>query len=595
MTTTVSAPGTPIAPGDPSLSLDGSAGEVPAPPSVPPVLQAARPIDPGPAGPEAELLARELKSSITVADHLARNGYVAGPETDAWLDPKLAQLTPPDGMADREAFADRAAFAIRNGERIAVFGDYDCDGITAAAIMTSVLRQLGANVVPLLATRTEGAYGLSNPALTRVVGTGASLLVTLDCGSSDHPRIADARSKGIETLVIDHHLVPKEPLPALAFLNPHRPDCGFGFKWLASCGLALSVGAALRKKVGREIDLRPLLDLVAIGTIADVAPLIGDNRALVRAGLRVLAGGGRPGLRALADIAKLDSSFGISGEDISFRVAPRLNAPGRLGNPDDSLALLLANDSVEAAGIAASIEQVQLQRRALQAQMIDEANADIAEMGMTALSGIALARQGWHPGIVGIVAGRIADTTGKPTIVIGLEGATGRGSVRGPRGFPLYDALTRCRTELVGYGGHQAAAGVHVDSTRIEALRALWHEVCREIAPTVAASNGPPAVRFDPRDDPRQVLRDLARLEPCGEGNPAPQLYFEQVTIASARDLKGHLKLELTWDSGARRLSAIAFGEGARALEVAGTKRNLLGVLRPSSYTGVELTVNRIL
>jgi single-stranded-DNA-specific exonuclease len=573
-----------------------SVRDVLPPPSAPPSFllrpPETRPVVPAPASRAAEDLARALGLTITVADVLVRSGRTAGPETDAWLDPKLANLTPPDKMADREAFTDRVAFAVGRKERVAVFGDYDCDGITAAAIMTTIMRQLGAEAVPLLATRTEGAYGLSDPALARVKASGATLLVTCDCGSSDHERIVSARKAGIETVVIDHHLVPKEPLPALAFLNPHREDCGFPFKWLASCGLALNIGAALRKKLGRDLDLRPLLDLVAIGTIADVAPLVGDNRALVRAGLRVLASANRPGIRALAGVARMQLGMGVTSEDVSFRIAPRLNAPGRLGDPDDSLRLLLETDGNYADGLAATIEQVQLRRRALQAEMVEAALADIRDMGQGALFGLVLAREGWHPGVVGIVAGRIAETTRKPTIVIGLEGGTGRGSVRGPRGFPLHDALTLCKKELLGFGGHQAAAGVHVDAKRVDALRAAWHVACRDLAPSVAAGDGPVSVRLDPRDEPRDVVRDLAKLEPCGEGNPAPLLVLAGVTVLGARDLKGHLKLDLSL--GSRTLSAIAFSEGARAVELAGKTCDVSGTLRASSYTGVELTVSRI-
>lgn len=495
-------------------------------------------------------------------------------------------------MADRDAFTERAAFAIAKREPIAVFGDYDCDGITATAIMTTILRQLGGEVTPLLATRTEGAYGFSDPALERVKKSGATLLVTCDCGSSDHPRIEAASKVGIDTLVIDHHLVPKDTLPARAFLNPHRPDCGFPFKWLASCGLALSLGAALRKKVDKPLDLRPLLDLVAIGTIADVAPLIGDNRALVRAGLRVAASGARPGLRALADIAKIHAGAGLVAEDVSFRIAPRLNAPGRLGDPDDSLRLLLADDFQLASAIAASIEQVQLKRRALQAEMVEAAMKDYADQGMADQAGVVLARQGWHPGVVGIVAGRVADTTKKPTIVIGLEGEHGRGSVRGPKDFPLYDALVLAKRELVGFGGHQAAAGVHARADRIDALRAAWDDACRSLLATVPAPAPPLVVPLDVRDEPRDVVRDLLRLEPCGEGNPAPRVSLPRAFLAGARDLKGHLKLEI--DYGGRRLSGIAFSEGHRAEELAGAVRDLVGTLRPSAYSGVEFTVSEI-
>ncbi len=547
--------------------------------------------DPGEAGPGALALVERLGVSFTVADVLDRARNVPDDDFERFLDPKLAHLSAPDKMADRELFADRVASALRNNEKIAVFGDYDCDGITATAIMTGVLRSLGAEVAPLLATRTEGAYGFSNPALKRVRATGAKLLITCDCGSSDHERIAAARASGIETLVIDHHLVPTEPLPALGFLNPHRPDCGFEYKWLASCGLALSVGAALRQKLGKNIDLRPYLDLVAIGTIADVAPLTGDNRALVRAGLRVLGSGARPGLRALGDLARFDFSKGVIAEDVAFRIAPRLNAPGRLGDPDEALELLLTRDSTMASALAGSIEQTQLRRRALQAQMVDEALADIRDGGFDALAGIVLARQDWHPGVVGIVAGRVADTFGKPTIVVGLEGATGRGSVRGPRGFPLHDALTLCRAELVGFGGHQAAAGVHVDATRIDAIRAAWHDACRELGKGRPSQTDKLAtVRLDPRDDPRAVLADLLRLEPCGEGNPAPRLLLPSALVKSARNLKGHLKIDIAF--GPHSFSGIAFSRGELVDSVAGTRRDIVGTLRANTFQGgVELTV----
>ncbi len=536
----------------------------------------------------AEALRAQHALSFTGAHFISRR-RIPG-DLAKWLDPKLSHLTPPDGMADREAAADRIARAIRAKERVAIFGDYDCDGITSAAIMTGLVRALGGEAVPLLATRTEGAYGLSDKALARIQASGATLLVTCDCGSSDHERIAAAKRAGIDAVVIDHHLVPKDPLPALAFLNPHRPECRFPYKHLASCGLALSMGAALRKTLGRELDLRPFLDLVAIGTVADVAPLVGDNRALVAAGLRVLSAGVRPGLRALADLAKMDLSAGITSEDIAYRIAPRINAPGRLGDPDDALALLLTRDPTTAMGLAATVEHVQQQRRLVQSQMVDEAMADVAEMGLGALSGIVVARQGWHPGVVGIVAGKIAEAVQKPVIVIGLEGATGRGSVRGPQGFPLYDALDLCRAELVQFGGHQAAAGVHVRSDRLDALRAAWHAACQRLGEAFVPSAGAEVLTLDPRDDVGHVLRDLARFEPFGEGNPMPLVRLESTLVKASRNLKGHLKLELEHASGP--LSGIAFSMGEAAGACEGKVLSITGALRRNTFQGgVEIQV----
>ena len=552
--------------------------------------------DPGEASEEAVALSRALGLSITVADAMFRAGHRADESTRIFLDPRLSQLTPPDAMVDRDVSAERLAVAVRAGEKIAVFGDYDCDGITSCAIMTEVLRALGGDVTPLLATRKDGSYGFNMAALGRVRATGATLLVTCDCGSSDHERLAAARAAGIDVLVIDHHLVPTEPLPAVAFLNPHRPECAFPFKGLASCGLALSLGAALRRALGAQLDMRQWLDLVAIGTVADVAPLVGDNRALVRAGLAVLSNVNRPGLRALAELAKLDLAHGVTSDDVAFRIAPRLNAPGRLGDPDLSLALLLERDPTRAAGIAATIEQLTTQRRAIQEEMIGEALREIETNRWEDAPGLVLAREGWHPGIVGIVAGRVASKFGRPTIVVGLDGASGRGSVRGPGGFPLHDALTRCRGELAGFGGHQAAAGVDVRSDRVEALRAAWMEACASMGMTgPAVAEHEPDVRLDDRDEPAVVARDLERLEPCGQGNRAPRVLIRSAPVRSARTIKGHLKLEVSLKRHV--IGAFGFELGSLSTGLAGSRVDIVGRLRRDTFRGggaVELRIDRI-
>jgi single-stranded-DNA-specific exonuclease len=558
-------------------------------------------VDPGEAQAGALELSRALGLSITSADVLHRRGRRADDETRRFLDPRLSHLTPPDAMADRVLSADRLARAVRAHERIVVFGDYDCDGITSTAVITGILRALGGEVVPLLATRQEGSYGLSARALQRVLGTSASLLVTCDCGSSDHERLATVRARGVDAIVIDHHLVPAEPLPAFAFLNPHRPECGFPYKGMASVGLALSLGAAVRRALGAELDIRAFLDLVAIGTIADVAPLDGDNRALVRAGLAALGGNApgarvRPGLRALADNARVDLGAGVRAEDIAFRIAPRLNAPGRLSDPDLSLSLLLEQSPTTAATLAATVEQVAQRRRAIQDDMLADALAEIHAAGWMNAPGIVLARQGWHPGVVGIVAGRIASRFGRPTIVIGLEGEKGRGSVRGPAGSRLHDALGRCRHALVGFGGHQAAAGVEVRADRVEALRDAWCDAYAAVPRGRAEGEVDADVRLDDRDDPAAVARDMLRIEPCGEANRAPRLLLQNARVNSAKNLKGHLKLDLAWER--RQLSGFGFDQGPLAEQLAGRRVDVVGQLRFDTWRGgdaVEMRVERVL
>ncbi len=533
----------------------------------------------------AAILAREVGLSLTVATFLRGRGYAADDRLKRWLSPKLAHLTAPDEMADLEAACKRIARAIRNRERIVVFGDYDCDGITSAAIVTEVIAMLGGDVQTELANRFAGGYGFSEPALKRVRERGASLLVTCDCGSSDHERLAAAQKVGIDAVVIDHHLVPEQALPAVAFLNPHRPECGYAFKGLASCGLAIIVAAALRREFAANIDVRHWLDLCAVGTIADVAPLDGDNRPLVRAGLKVLSQGSRVGLSALAIQGARGKRLPMSAEDVAFQVAPRLNAPGRLGSPMLALSCLLERDETRAWEMAREIERVTLKRREIQATMIAEALAEISAKKFSEDPAIVIARQGWHPGVVGIVAGRIAHTLQKPTIVVALEGPTGRGSARAIKNFRLYDAIAAASDALLGFGGHQAAAGVELSSGQVDHFRDRFNQACKDQLATMAAPEpiNQPDVRLDPRDDLEQVLVDLEKLEPCGEKNRAPKLLIEGVEIVRASPIKGHLKLEVMLRG--QRVRGFGPDLGALASELRGTV-DLVGRLKRDHWTG---------
>ncbi len=560
--------------------------------------------DPGEPSAEAHAIASALGLSLTIADALSRTGFAPGDELQRFLNPRLNHLSPPDAMLDRDAAAERLVAAIKQKERIVVFGDYDCDGITSVAILTTVLRHFGATVVPLLATRRDGAYGLSTPALARVMAAKPTVVVTCDCGSSDHDRIAELGRRGIDTVVIDHHLVPETPLPALAFLNPHRPECGFPFKGLASCGLALSVAAAIRQKLGVEFDLRPLLDLVAIGTIADVAPLNGDNRPLVRAGLEVLRNGSRPGLAALCALAKLELKHAVCAEDIAFKIAPRMNAPGRLGDPDLTLELLLAPDFRQAQVLAASIEGINNERKALQARAIAEAQEQIRHLKLERAAAIVVASRDWPYGIVGIVAGRLASHLNRPVVAASIEGERVRGSVRAHPGFRIYDALHECRSVVTGFGGHQAAAGVEVELKHLDTFREAFAsaaEAAASATPSVLQEDGPsavfssPVVRWHDRDASDVVLRDLAALEPCGEANRAPEIVIMKSRVLKARDLKGHLKLELA--RGGASLSAFGPDLGSFAPKLEGRNVDVRGRLRRDDYRGngaVELKIERI-
>jgi single-stranded-DNA-specific exonuclease len=547
------------------------------------------------AGDTARALAVELGMTATAANVLAHRGYSTAGAARAFLDPRLASLSSPDSMRDRSEAVARLARAARSGERVCIFGDYDADGVTSAAVMTEALRLLGAEVVTCLADRFDGGYGVSREAMARILATGATLLVTCDCGTSDHERLKLARDRGVDVIVIDHHRVPEEPLPVLAFLNPHRPECSYPYKGLASVGLALTLCAGVRAELGVSVDLRQWLDLVALGTIADVAPLDGDNRPLVRAGLGVLSRGARPGIAALAALTQTRGP--LTGEDVSFRFAPRINAPGRLAKPDLALKLLLAKTASEAMPIAQEVFDVCERRKLIDRAVLAEALVALQDPALGRLPVIVLGEPGWHPGIVGIVAGRLASRFGKPTIIIGFDGATGRGSVRGPPGFHLYDALALAKDALLAFGGHQAAAGVHVELAKLGTLRDRFADACLSLG---ARPEGSPAAVvgdafLDPMDNPIDVHRDLTRLEPCGQANPAPRLILDRAIIRTSKAVgQGHLQLELDTGSGVLRGFGLDLGS---ALPVVGSAVRVLGKLRPDTYRGngaVELMVEAL-
>lgn len=544
----------------------------------------------------ARALAQRFGMTVTVAEHLVRLGYGDTNETAAarYLEPRLRDLTVPDAMADRAQAAARLAEAVRRRELVCVFGDYDCDGITSVAILSEVIEALGGRVTTCLASRFDGGYGVSPAALRRILATGARLLVTCDCGSSDHETLAEAAAQGVDVVVIDHHLVPARPLPALAFLNPHRPECGFPYKGLASCGLALSVAAALRQELGVALDLRRWLDLVAIGSIADVAPLDGDNRALVQAGLRALRQAERPGVRALLELAGIDTSYPLTAEDVAFRIAPRLNAPGRLQSPDLALALLRAKAPGTARSLAAQVEQLCQARKELQTQMFEHALEEVRREGWEQRAAVVVGRQGWNHGVVGIVAGRLVEELGRPVAVVGFDGDTGRGSLRGPVGARLFDALESAKDVLVRFGGHQAAAGFEVRWERLGELRERFEAACENLAYDRVEEPWPP-LPLVPGEDPAQVLRDLVRLEPCGERNPAPRLAIEGELLVVREVKGGHLKIEIEMDGG-HRLGGFGVQLGSQAETLRGRVR-VIGKLRPDRYRGgdaVEVLVHNI-
>jgi single-stranded-DNA-specific exonuclease len=518
---------------------------------------------------EAGGLAAAMQLRPLTARILLGRGLGLHPQVSRFLAPRLGDLRPPEGIADLDRAVSRIEAALERGERIGVFGDYDADGVTTAAVLALTFRALGGNVLPRVASRFSG-YGLPPSEATAFADAGCTVVVTGDCGTSDHDALAVARERGVDVIVIDHHQVPEGPCGAFALINPHRPDDRFAFKGLASCGVAFYLAAALRTRLrGRNhaaaaaFDPRTLLDLVALGTIGDLVPLQDENRILVAAGLRELSRRNRPGLRALAEIAELDPRRPLDATDVSFRLTPRLNAPGRLGEAQQALDLLLCSDREEAAVRARQIDEINRARQSIQEEVWQAAVAVAESQGDAAA--IVVGEEGWHPGVVGIVAAKLVERFARPAVVVGFKDGVGRGSLRTTGGFHLHAALVSCAAHLQAYGGHAAAAGMTIarrhfsDFTAAFAAAAATHK---------ARGEGEVAALADAAAELHDLdlgqAEELARLGPFGSANAEPLVALSGLVVRSSR-VVGQKHLQLTVSHNGTVVDGIGFGMAASA------------------------------
>ena len=524
-----------------------------------------------------ERLASALRVRPATARCLVGRGVADPGDARGFIDPRLAALRPPAGLAGLPRAVSRIADAVDRGERIGVFGDYDVDGVTTAALLTSFLRGAGAAVDVAVARRDAG-YGFTPGAAADFALRGCKLVITGDCGTNDLEAIAVAASRGVEVIVVDHHAVPPAdaPHPALALVNPYRADSTFPFRGMASVGLAFYVAAAVRTELRergyfrarREPDVRDLLDLVALGTIADLVPLTAENRILTSLGLRRLQARARPGLAALLEVAGVGVEREIDARTISWKLAPRINAPGRLGAAEPALSLLLA-DPETAAARALVLEEANVQRRALQERVMAEA---LERVGDDPGPAIVLAGEGWPSGIVGIVAAKLVDRYQRPAFVVGIdpESGIGRGSARTAGNIDLYRALSEAAAThgcLDRYGGHAAAAGFTVSRESVAALSEALGGACARLA----AGSGPIAAQrwFDAEvglaEVDERLAQELAGLGPFGQANPPPVLVTRNARVTALRRVGdgSHVKLTVEDDRAATR-GAIGFGLGDR-------------------------------
>jgi single-stranded-DNA-specific exonuclease len=505
-------------------------------------------------------LVERLHLPDALAALLVQRGQGNADEARKYLRPAIDDLSDPHALAGMAEAVDAIASTVRAGGTIMVHGDYDVDGQCATAVLTRALRAAGADVVPFVPHRLRDGYDFGPAGLAAARAAGASLVVTCDCGITAVDTVRDARAAGIGVVVTDHHLPGDELPPAIAIVDPQRPDDTSGLTGLCGTGIAFKLVQALIPALGLPVNLPYyLLDLVALATVADVVPLQGENRILVKHGLRLLADSTWPGVRALLEASGLAGKELRAGH-LGFILGPRLNAAGRIGDAADGLRLLLSDDVEEVTALARRLEGLNVERQAMDQRMLEEALCQVEQSAdLERDSGFVLAGDGWHPGVVGIVASRVVERYGRPAFLIAFDGDIGKGSGRSISRFDLHSALLGCGDLLERYGGHQMAAGLTIRRQNLEAFRERFGGIAREV---LTPEDLGPEQRVDLEVGLHEVTYELERLcrylEPCGTGNASPVFGVRGVRLAGrSRVGQGHLKGTL--DDGRYRLPAIGF------------------------------------
>ncbi|MCF2871904.1 single-stranded-DNA-specific exonuclease RecJ [Octadecabacter sp. G9-8] len=549
----------------------------------------------GPSGEDdrlAEAMAQDTALPAPVCRTLVRRGVEAR-DAAAFLAPTLRDLMPdPRSLRDMEPAAARIVTAARSNQRIAIFADYDVDGGTSAALLIDWLRSFGVTPTLYVPDRIDEGYGPNDDAMS-ALARDHDLIICVDCGTLSHGPIEAA--KGADVVVLDHHLGGETLPPALAVVNPNRQDETGDLAHLCAAGVVflmlVEANRQLRDAGQKTPDLMAMLDLVALGTVADVAPLIGVNRAFVRQGLTVMARRQRVGLVALADVSRMDTA--PSSYHLGFLLGPRVNAGGRIGKADLGARLLSTTDPREAGSMAERLDQLNTERREIESSVRDMAIEQADQRGTDAPL-VWAAGEGWHPGVVGIVASRLKEATNRPAIVIGLDGETGKGSGRSVSGIDLGAAIQRCAAEglLIKGGGHKMAAGLTVARDKLDAAMDRLSEL---LAKQGAGDIGPSDLKVDgllmPGAATVELIETIEQAGPFGAGAPAPRFVFPDCTIHFTK-VVGANHLKITFGDGiSARVDSICFGAmdgpiGPMLQNHGGARFHLAGRLEINTWQG---------
>jgi len=528
---------------------------------------------------------RQLADETGIAPLLARllinRGIKDGLSARRFLSPQLTQLHDPFLLNDMTAAAERIGQAIKKKEDILVYGDYDVDGITGVTLLVSALKKWGGRVSYYIPHRIKEGYGLNKRVIEKASGEGIKLIITVDCGITALEEVACAQRRGIEVIVTDHHQQGERLPQAIAVINPVRKDSSYPFRELAGVGVAFKLVQALEMQAeGLNLstsNFQPstgiweYLDLVALGTIADVVPLKGENRILVKYGLRELGRTGKPGLQALMEVTGI-ADRRLTSSQVSFILAPRLNAGGRLGEAERGVRLLLAESKEEALPLARGLDQENKKRQQMQLRIVKEGISKIeTEVDLESEKVIVLADESWHPGVVGIVASRLAEKFYRPVILIALDEERGKGSARSIESFHLFRALKECQDLLLSLGGHSLAAGLTIDREKIKELRERMNEIALA---RLSKEDLTPKLKIDSqlslKDMSLELIEILDLLGPFGKGNTRPLFTSTGVKLLESPYLvkNNHLKLRVTEGGPVRE--AIGFKMGDKLPQLSG-------------------------
>lgn len=509
----------------------------------------------------------ELKLSALLARVIALRDLTAIEAAKCYLSSSLrSDLPSPFLMADMDAAVDRIVRAIQASESISIWGDYDVDGTTGASVLVSFLREIGVEAIFYVPHRIEEGYGLNIEGLRRLKERGVRLVVMVDSGISNFKEVAAANEIGVDIVIVDHHQPPEQLPPAIAVVNPHRSDCAFPDKGLCAAGLAFYVVIALRARLrdagwfraSGDPDLRHHLDIVALGTIADMVPLKGVNRTLVKRGLTALGSSTRPGVIALKQIAGFATGDVTAGQ-VGFQLGPRINAAGRMDAAIKVIELLTTESPEVALRIAQELDAHNRERRAMEAEVLQTALEQAGKVIERRRYSLVLSGEGWHPGVLGIVASRVVERFHRPTIVLGFQGGEGKGSARSIRGFHMVEGLRRCGYLLEKFGGHEYAGGLTIKEENLPSFIEAFDEAARAVLSDEALV---PFLEIDAQLNFAEIghplMREIDVLKPFGVGNPEPIFISRGIEVCERKDFP--LGARFRFRQAGRFVSGVAFG-----------------------------------